>query len=149
MAKKRRKKLSPKISEDEGLTVSYDKTNLKEKFPKLIHEISKNEKSISIESFEIGAERKRDKTEESDDYIPKELIDPGAVDFIRRCQTKEEALEIIEFLYKNKKIPQPEYDELHKALNMEGGLEALIKSSGGFKEPGYYLRKYYKKDFNH
>ena len=31
----------------------------------------------------------------------------------------------------------------------KGGLDKIIEECGGRKDPGYYERKYYKKDFNY
>jgi hypothetical protein len=62
--------------------------------------------------------------------------DPGAIDFIRRCDTKEEALEIIDFLEKKGDITPDRAKELRKQLQKEG-----LRSFGEKKDKGFYLKK--------
>jgi len=60
---------------------------------------------------------------------------PGVVDFICRCETKEEAIEIIEYLLKKGELSEEYAASLRKQLN-EKGLEFF----GEHREPGYYER---------
>ena len=80
--------------------------------------------------------------------IPKELVNPGVIDFIRRCKNKEEAIEILDFCLKREEIGRNEYEKYKSIIMQKGGLDKIIKESGGRKNPGYYERNYYKKDFN-
>ncbi|MHA1291139.1 MAG: DUF2095 family protein [Promethearchaeota archaeon] len=84
------------------------------------------------------------KQKKKSNIIPKELIDPGAIDFIRRCTTKEEAFEILDYLLERKELSLNKYKNLKNNIKKEGGLEKLINKYGGLKKPGYYLEKYYK-----
>lgn len=89
----------------------------------------------------IAAELERDpdvifssfrSTEEEAEKASRE---PTVVDFIRRCDTPEQALEIIEFMEKEGEIT-PEYAEkLRRQLTEKG-----LRSFGPKKEPGYYFK---------
>ncbi|MEM2890831.1 MAG: DUF2095 family protein [Candidatus Hadarchaeum sp.] len=58
---------------------------------------------------------------------------PTAVDFIRRCSTEEQALEIINYLEVRKEINEDYARRLRRQL-VEQGLDSF----GSHKEPGYY-----------
>ena len=65
--------------------------------------------------------------------------DPGAVDFIRRCKTPEEALEIIRYLESRDEISADEAKQLTAQLQKEG-----LKSFGSKRIRGYYERDYHR-----
>ncbi len=60
---------------------------------------------------------------------------PGAVDFIRRARTVEEAEEVIDYLEKKGEISKEEAEALRKQLREKG-----LESFGRRKTPGYYFR---------
>jgi len=133
----------PVLIENEGLNIAYDQKELEKYYPHLFSEISGKKKSIKMDSVELEVES----TPPIKKYSPpEELVNPGAIDFIRRCKTKEEALEIMDYLLKKEELTPDKYNELKKLILNEGGLKKLIEESGGFKEKGYYLDKYYYKD---
>ena len=137
-----------KIQDKEGINVEYDKEDLQSRFPHILSEMTNKEQSIQIDAVTSKIENLKDDTNSKIEFlIPNELINPGAIDFLRRCTENEEALEIIEFLFQKKEITQEEYDNLHGKILQEGGLKKLIEECGGFKKEGYYERKYYKKKF--
>ena len=74
--------------------------------------------------------------------IPRELVNPGAIDFIRRCTTKEEALRILDFLVKRKELYIDEYNSYKRQILLKEGLKKFIEEHGGFKNPGYYEKKF-------
>ena len=76
------------------------------------------------------------------------MINPGAIDFLRRCTQKEEAFEILDYLLKRNEITQQDYHKYKTIISQKGGLKRLINEFGGLKRPGYYMRKYYKKSIN-
>ena len=133
------------MKQKEGITLSYDKDDLNRKCPNMMSEIGEETKKIKIDSvyFDIEKENHGEQAKEVN-LIPQELINPGPIDFIRRCSTNEEANQILDYLLKRKEISQEEYKTFKTCIEKEGGLSKLISESGGFKEPGYYLRKYYK-----
>ncbi len=61
---------------------------------------------------------------------------PDAVDYIRRCETVEEATQIIDFLEEHKELV------VEEAVRLRAQLKAMgVKSFGSKKEPGYYERE--------
>lgn len=151
MNKKNKNRNSKKIRVDdkEGLAVSYNKEELDEFFPYLTKEISEKKKSMKIDSFDDEIEQNfEDKTQKSNHLYPNELYNPGAVDFIRRCTTKDEAIEILDYLLKRNEITNEDYSKYKNIIIQENGLVKFINESGGLKRPGYYMRKYYKEISN-
>ena len=138
-----------KINDKNGLNISYDKKELEKFMPSLISEISKKDKSLKIDSVKYNVEQIEKKSDHIiQSSIPNELINPGAIDFIRRCTTTEEAFEILDYLLRRRELSNQEYKEYKKKISQEGGLHKFIEECGGFKKPGYYERKYYKKEFD-
>jgi len=137
----------PEKKDKNGLNIAYDKNELKKFYPHLMEEIVDKKKSINIDSFktqiEIGSEEFENLQK---NCVPLEIINPGAIDFIRRCTKNEEAIEILDYLLKRNEISSEEYNRFKNEIMMEGGLKNLIERSGGPKNPGYYLDKYYKKN---
>ena len=131
------------VQDEDGLKISYDKEELDEYFPHLIKEISGNQKSIKINSVEMEIESYTvHNSQESYPSYPKELINPSTIDFIRRCTTNEEALNILDYMLERKKISNVDYNSLKSQILEEDGLKELINKHGGFKSPGYYEKKY-------
>ncbi len=128
-----------KIENKNGLTFSYDKDNFNERFPHLITEIAGKKKSVKIESIEKINNPKRSPYNEG---LPKELLKPGAIDFIRRCSTNEEALNILGYLLKRNEITEKDYNNLKFEILKENGLQKVINEHGGFKKPGHYENKF-------
>ena len=131
------------IEEKDGLNLSYDKNELKETFPHLVNEISRNQKSFKIDSIRIEIENTNDQNSQtSNNFFPDALINPGAIDFIRRCTNTEDSLEILNFLLKRKELTRFDYTSLKNQILQENGLKNLVNNHGGFKRPGYYERKF-------
>lgn len=106
-----------------------DVDEARKKFPHLTKEIDDQEMRIRIDSVRSDPTLRDEKSLSS--YLP------DAVDYIRRCETVEEALPIVDFLEKYKRIPVEEAVRLRAQLRAMG-----VKSFGVKKEPGYYeLRK--------
>jgi hypothetical protein len=93
---------------------------IKKKFPHIAAELE--EPSVSFSSV-------RSDPKEAE----KASFEPTAVDFIRRCDTEEQALEIIDFLESRKEIHHDYADKLRKQLKERG-----LRSFGSKKKPGYY-----------
>ncbi|MFX1377003.1 MAG: DUF2095 family protein [Promethearchaeota archaeon] len=129
----------PIIREENGLTIMYDKINLDKEFPHLVTEIMGKMKSVKIDSIESDLETRQ---LDSKKYHPRELVNPGAIDFIRRCSTKKEALSILDYLVKRKEINDSDYISYKNQILKERGLKEFIDKHGGFKKPGYYEKKY-------
>jgi len=137
-----------KIKDKNGLNISYDKKELEDFMPNLISEISNKKKTLKIDSIKLGIDQENKEPDQiPQSCIPNELINPGAVDFIRRCKTQEEAFEILDYILKRKELTLEQYKKFKDKISQKDGLKRLIEESGGFKEPGYYVNKYYKKEF--
>ncbi len=65
-------------------------------------------------------------------------FEPGIIDFIRRAETKEEALEVIDYFEKRQEITPKLANELRSKIEKYGP-----RYFGPKKQPGYYLKKYY------
>ena len=101
-----------------------EKKQFHQKYPHLAEEVETGKSliDIDIEPEEPETERK---------YAE---YDPTAVDFIRRCKTKEQAEEIINYLEKRREIQKSEAEEFRKTLR-KGGIKAFGPAKGfGFYE---------------
>jgi len=108
--------------------IDFDK--LRKHFPHLADEIEKGKSKV----YKIGGFRREGEGFE-------ELRNPDVISFIRRCDTDEQALEIINFMEKRGEIT-PEYaSQLRSQLREKG-----VRSFGPKKEPGYYFHRYYHQE---
>lgn len=104
------------------------KRELEKLFPNLSREIREKSGSIAIEAV---------RTEESElkhDFF--RSYDPDVVDFLRRCDTEEQGLEIIDFMEKRGEISREYASRLRRQLREKG-----IRSFGPKKEANYYSNK--------
>ena len=141
----------PEKKDKNGLNIAYDKEELKNFLPHLMEEIVDKKKSIKIDSFKTQIEQSSEESKSHQrNFLPTELINPGAIDFIRRCTKNEEAIEILNYLLKRNEISTDDYNKLKNKIMIDGGLRNLIEKYGGPKNSGYYIDKYYKKNItNH
>jgi hypothetical protein len=102
----------------------FDKQEFKKKFPNLAEELEGGEK-ISIGGTRTSLKEAEKKLESHD---------PTAVDFLRRCDTCEQGLEIIDYLKARGEIDE-EYAASLKAQLLQKGIESF----GTKKKPGHYL----------
>ena len=66
---------------------------------------------------------------------------PTVIDFIQRASTKEEALEVIDYMEKRGEINPSYAEKLREIINEHGP-----RFFGPKREDGYYLKKYYAYD---
>jgi hypothetical protein len=135
-----------KVNRENGLNISYDQEELKTFLPHLLEEIKGREESVKIDGVDYEVEQSEAESQKESGRKPsnlEELRNPKAIDFIRRCSTRKEAREILDYLLKREEISEEKASSIKKKLKKENGLEELIEKSGGFKKPGYYMRKYY------
>lgn len=59
---------------------------------------------------------------------------PDVADYIRRCDTEEEAFEIVDYMLKRGKINKTEAQEIKNAIKQKG-----LRVFGEKKEEGHYL----------
>lgn len=98
---------------------------IKRKFPHIAAELEGSETEV----VRISSVRSNPREAE------KASFEPTAVDFIRRCDTEEQALEIIDFLESRNEIDHEYAEALRKQLKEKG-----LRSFGPKKEPGYYFK---------
>ncbi len=122
----------------EVLSVKQEITpdDLKEKFPNLHVEMTKDSMKVKIDDVEESFSRsdETDQTLDSTDLFRN--FEPSTIDFIRRAQSDNEAEEIIRFAQKQGNISTEEADKLLDQLSKEG-----VRSFGPIKTPGHYFRK--------
>ena len=103
-----------------------EKEDFKKKYPKLAKEM------------EVGY-GKSDLQFEVEKPKPKRRFagyEPSIIDFIRRCTSETQALEIIEYMRVREEITVNDAEKLCKQLEEEG-----LKSFGRKKNSGYYERE--------
>ena len=133
------------VINEEGLKISYDKAKLERQIPRLMRELTEKNKSLKIKSVDYEIERCNEEPQlvQVNNYR-KDLRNPGAIDFIRRCTENEEAFAILDYLLERKELTLQEYNVLKNRIKEEGGLQKLINEYGGIKTPGYFERKYHR-----
>ena len=111
--------------------MSMPKRELKRLFPNLMNEIEEDHTNISNESVNQGSKQK-------DKADPKDFsgYNPDIIDFIRRCDTEDEALEIIKYMEKKLEISKEYAKHLTKELKTKG-----VRSFGPKKEIDYYSKR--------
>lgn len=99
---------------------SYDMEEFRKKYPHLYEELVKSDKALKLK---VSIDPWRG-------YIP------TPVDYIRRCKTVEEALEVLDYLFKNNEITREAYEEYKHVLMSEG-----LGFFGERKEGDYYYKE--------
>ena len=110
---------------------TMDKKSFKEKYPNLYKELESGENKVAINSVCTD-------TEAAEKSFSDKLrnFDPTVVDFIRRCDTIEEAKTIIDFMEKRCEITSKRALKLRSQLMKKG-----VRSFGPKKEENYYFRQ--------
>lgn len=113
-------------NEEIELNIDIDKH-----FPHLAKEMRrKKSKELSINSVRFHDNDKKDS-----DKV--EIKDPDIISFLRRCETNEEGMEIIDYMLRRKEISEDYAESLKIQLKTKG-----IRSFGTKKEIGYYEKTY-------
>jgi len=115
---------------DEGKSVELDKETLKKMFPNLAKELESNRNIVAVNSV-----RTDDKTAEKAYSQRFVNYTPDIIDFIRRCETEQQAREIITYLEKRGEVERQYAEKLRKQLREKG-----VRSFGPKKEDDYYLK---------
>jgi len=108
-----------------------DWERFKKLFPHLAEEMERGVAKVTIDAYRVDP----DEGERLARGDPWAGYEPDVIDFIRRCDTEEEALEIIDYLERRGEITSERAEELRRQLRERG-----VRSFGEKKEPGYYLR---------
>ncbi|ALV62378.1 hypothetical protein ADU37_CDS06790 [Thermococcus sp. 2319x1] len=112
---------------DEFPWQEYDKEEFEKKYPHLAKELEE-EPGLVIEGYRV-------EEEEEEELMDFSGYNPTVIDFIRRCETDEEALEIINWMEEHGEITPELAKELRIKLVKEG-----VRSFGTKKEWGWYER---------
>lgn len=98
-------------------------------YPALAKELEAGEtQEYQIDGVRVMSE-KSDKPQEPRTYIP------SVVDYIRRCDTVSQALEIVDYLVKSGELTNSMARDIKRQLKSEG-----LRSFGTKKEKGHYLK---------
>ncbi|KXA90588.1 hypothetical protein AKJ37_01385 [candidate division MSBL1 archaeon SCGC-AAA259I09] len=103
----------------------YNPDYFKEKFPHLFKEIKNRSETVEIESIRTSSDEGKKAT--------KEDSRPNIIDFLRLCDTEDEALEIINHMEKESKIKPSYAKKLRQQLTHKG-----LRSFGSKRKPGEY-----------
>jgi hypothetical protein len=111
--------------------VETDKKSFKKMFPNLSEELEGGESKVSIDAV-------RTDSEAVEKAMPDKFrsYDPTVVDFIRRCDTEEQAEEIIAYLEKKGEVTKEHAAKLRKHLKRQG-----VRSFGPKREENYYFKQ--------
>lgn len=110
-----------------GPVIPWDKRDFKRLFPALSDELEQSSTSLEDSDAETASE-------------PLRGFMPGPEDYLMRCTTEEEAIQVIEFLKKRREITEEESERLKRQVYEKG-----VRSFGPLKEEGYYLRTYHRR----
>lgn len=111
--------------------MEFDKKKFKSMFPHLADELEANQQKISISSVRSDANMgEHASSKRFDGYIP------DVIDFVRRCDTEQQAKEIIDFLEKRREISREYAQRLRRQLQTKG-----VRSFGSKKQDDYYSRE--------
>ena len=111
--------------------MEVSKDRFKKMFPNLAKEMDTSEQKVSINSL-----RSDTKTAEKAATAQKNLAnyDPDIIDFLRRCDNKQQAEEIITYMETRGEITHNYAQKLRQQLQKKG-----VRSFGSKKEEGYYF----------
>jgi hypothetical protein len=130
------------------MIMAIDNRSLKKMFPHLYRELEPSENVTSDNDAANTASGVADEGLEIEDVSEEEFLrpakeadklrhfNPSAVDFIRRCDTDEQAQEIISYLQKKGELTQEQAKELECKLKRDG-----VRSFGSKKDTNYYFHE--------
>ena len=110
--------------------MEVDKETFKKMFPNLAKELESDENKVSLNSVRTDERTGENATSERFVHYM-----PDVIDFIRRCDTEEQAEEIIAYMEKRGEIEKQYAERLRKQLKDKG-----VRSFGPKKEENYYLK---------
>ena len=112
--------------------MGMDKESFKKMFPNLAKELQADDNKVQVNSVRTSQKdgEKAATSQSFDDYMP------DVIDFIRRCDTKVQAEEIICYMEKRSEIDKEYARRLKEQLKERG-----VRSFGAKKERDYYLKR--------
>ena len=111
--------------------MEIDKKSFKKMFPNLSEELQGKGSKIAIGT--VGTH-----IDEAEKKVSKKFrnYNPTVIDFLRRCDTRAQAEEIVEYLEKRGELTEQYAAELREQLKRKG-----VRSFGSKKEKNYYFKK--------
>jgi hypothetical protein len=110
--------------------MSLDKETMKKMFPNLARELNSDDNKVAINSIRTDAPSGENASSKCFvHYVP------DVIDFIRRCDTIEQAEEIIAYMERRGEIEKQYAAKLRKQLRDKG-----VRSFGSKKEHDYYIK---------
>jgi hypothetical protein len=103
--------------------IRWDRRDFRRLFPSLSEPLERSE----VAEDEVKARPKE----------PLSGFMPGPEDYLARCRTDEEAVEVINFLHRRGEISREVFEKLSRRIAEDG-----VRSFGPLREDGYYLRFY-------
>ena len=103
-----------------------------EEFRQSFSALAKELEESGTQSFNIDGVRTM--SEESDQGQEKQTFTPDVVDYIRRCDTVPQAVEIVDYLAKRGEITAAQAKAIKTQIKTEG-----LRSFGAKKEKDHYL----------
>ena len=110
--------------------MEIDKKSFKKMFPKLCEEIEAGNSKVDIHSVRTNSNKVERKLQNSF-----RNYDPSVIDFLRRCDTKNQARKIIAYLEKRGELNKEYAAKLRKQLKNKG-----LRSFGTKKKENYYFK---------
>ena len=111
--------------------MEFDKETFKRLFPNLAREMESGENKVAVNS--VRTDTKSGERAASRCFVH---YDPDVIDFLRRCDTPEQAEEIIAYMERRGEISHEYAAKLRKQLKEKG-----VRSFGPKKEENYYLKR--------
>ncbi len=112
--------------------MEVERDRLRKVFPNLAEEMDVGEQKIKINSIRSATENAEKKASAQSNLAN---YDPDVIDFLRRCDNKQQAEEIISYMENRREITHNYAKKLRQQLLSKG-----VRSFGAKKEEGYYLR---------
>jgi len=112
--------------------MDLDEETFKRLFPKLAKELESSENRVAVNSVRTDTQtgERAASSRKFFHYMP------DVIDFLRRCETKNQAQEIINYLEKRGEIERTYVEKLRRQLDKKG-----VRSFGPKKEQDYYLKR--------
>jgi hypothetical protein len=112
--------------------MEVDKKQFRKMFPTLAQEMGNRRQKVEIDSI-----RSHTKTAEKTAKGQRNLsnYDPDIIDFLRRCDSNQQAEEIIAYMERRGEVTRSYAQKLKKQLHEKG-----VRSFGPKKEDGYYFK---------
>lgn len=111
--------------------MDLDEKTFKRLFPKLAEELESSGSRVAVNSVRTDTQT-AERAASSRKFFH---YMPDVIDFLRRCETKNQAHEIISYLERRGEIEKAYAEKLRRQLDKKG-----VRSFGPKKEEDYYLK---------